>query len=111
MYDALYAQIQTQKTQKATLQSTLESFNQTKNPAELLKHIKATLKNAAQLELLSLNEKQLEIKIIAENTTSLMATTQGLAQHKLCHDLCITSLEHSDKNCMMAVLRTQKMVS
>ena len=107
-YDTIMAQAHAQKTEKDTLQSKLVSLNQfsqqPKNPVTILRHIKATLKNTAYLESLSLHEKHTEIKITAENVSTLMTVSQGLAEQHVCKDLCVTALENKDKNRMMAVL-------
>jgi len=110
-YDAILAQMRVQQSEKATLQNKLAYLNQysqqTKNPVELLKHIKVTLKNNAYLESLSVQQKYTEMKIMADNTSSLMKTAQGLAQQPSCRNLSVTSLENKDKGRMMAVLHTQ----
>lgn len=109
--DAILAQMQIQQSEKATLQGKLLSFNQysqqPKNPLELLKHIKATLKNNAYLESLALHEKYTEIKIMAENTSSLMRAAEGLAQQPSCRNLSVTALENKDRNRMLAILHAQ----
>lgn len=110
-YDTILAQMHAQQSEKATLQGKLVSLNQysqqPKNPVELLKHIKATLKNNAYLESLSVHEKYTEIKIMAENTNSLMRTADALAQQPTCRNLSVTALENKDKGRMMAVLHSQ----
>ena len=81
---------------------------QPKNPAEVLKSIKAALKSDASIESFSCNQQKIELKIASENTASLMKIADALGAQQSCTGMCITSLEHKDKNKMLAVLQVQQ---
>ena len=78
-----------------------QSKNQ-KNPAELLKIIKTSLKNTMSIQALTYTEKNIEIKMMGEKTKALMQLSEMFNQHPAYTNLCITSLEFKEKNRLLA---------
>lgn len=76
-----------------------------KNLLELLKNIKAALKNDATLEAASFSEKNIELKIAGEKTKTLLHCAEILEQKSSYANLCITGLECKEKNRIVATLK------
>ena len=77
----------------------------TKNPADLLKSIKASLKQNAHLEALSFTEKNIELKVASENTKSLVKCAQTLSQKSSYQDLHISSFESKEGNRIVGIFK------
>lgn len=106
-------------TQKNSIQSNRETIKKTvlkitthsqqpKNPAEVLRSIKAALKADASIESFSFDPHKIELKIASENTASLMKVADTLSGQPSCAGMCMTSLEHKAQNKMLAVLKVQQ---
>ena len=114
-FDAIMATMQTQKTEQEMLQKKYmiitQQKKQSQHMADMLKHIKASLKPNAHLESLTYAGDHIEMKIAAENTRTLNQIAQSITTKEQCKDMSITAFEYKDKNHMVAILQANKISS
>jgi hypothetical protein len=80
--------------------------NHPKNPAQLLKDIKASLATHATIESITVRSKDIEIKIAAPNSAALTKIAQSVSAGPSYSPLCITALEGKEKNSIIGILKT-----
>jgi len=77
-----------------------------KNPSGILKQLKTTLTGTTRIESISIQQKNIEIKITCDQTKTLTHITEKLCQHAACKNIRVISLEHKEKNRMHATLKS-----
>lgn len=111
-FDHIAHHQQSQKALQITLEKKTEQLQRhnknQKNPADLLKTLKAALKNDANLESVSCTEKNIELKISGEKTKTLVHCAEFIAKKSSYADLCITALECKEKNRIVAIIKGEQ---
>ena len=107
-FDSTMTSLHEKRAQQMTFKSSQIDGENYKNPAALIKHIVVACKDRAQLESLVFDENQLEVKIRTSTANALAPLTSTLSGQPSCKGICLTALESTDNNQIIAILKTQK---